>query len=86
MAELPAPDAFDPTSAGYNPGQAPWGHSIAAHALFGGCCQCRNRSLEWEVVRWREWAVTRGVLGWPGIPPAPGSKPEAGAGLGGSGP
>jgi hypothetical protein len=50
-----------PTPGQPNPGRAPWGHSISSHALFDGCCQCPDRTLEWEIIRWREWATRQGV-------------------------
>jgi hypothetical protein len=49
-----------------NPARAPLGHSAAAHFLFGFCLSCPGRDAAAEVVGWRTWAVTRGVMAWPG--------------------
>jgi hypothetical protein len=49
-----------------NPARAPWGHSSAAHFLFGFCAQCKGRTWAAEVGAWREWAVLRGVMAMPG--------------------
>ncbi|MGA5202793.1 hypothetical protein [Streptomyces variegatus] len=32
---------------------APWGHSTAAHRVFGACSHCRDYSVEEEVIQWR---------------------------------
>lgn len=36
-----------------------FGHSQAAHRLFGWCANCAGRTVRQELVAWRQWAFTR---------------------------
>lgn len=36
-----------------------FGHSAAAHRLFGWCANCAGRTVRQELVQWRQWAFTR---------------------------